>query len=138
MIADHFRNREIDLVAGPVTGGIILAFEVGRQLGKRAIYAEKEDGRKSFRRGAVITPGDRVLVVDDVMTAGGSINEVIAAVREHEGKVVGVAVLVDRTSSPPDFGAPLFSCLRTMAVTYSPDKCPLCAAGLPLTRPGGS
>ncbi|HEX9897501.1 MAG TPA: orotate phosphoribosyltransferase [Dehalococcoidales bacterium] len=138
MIAKHFRKYEIDLVAGPVTGGIILAFEVARQLGKRAIYAENEGNKKAFRRGAIVSPGDRILIVDDVMTAGGSINDVITAVNERQGKIVGVGVLVDRSDKTPDFGVPLFSCLRTTAIAYPPDKCPQCAAKIPLTKPGGS
>ena len=138
MIADRFRDVPIDLVAGPVTGGIILAFEVGRQLGKRAVYAENEGGKKAFRRGAVIRPGDRILIVDDVMTAGSSINDVIAAVNERKGILAGVGVLVDRSDKSPDFGAPLFSCLRTTAVTYTPDKCPLCTAKIPLVKLGSS
>jgi orotate phosphoribosyltransferase len=137
MIADHFRSYPIDLVAGPVTGGIILAFEVARQLKKRAIYAENEGDRKTFRRGAVINPGDRILIVDDVMTAGGSINDVIDAVNKRQGKIIGVGVLVDRSDKSPDFGVPLFSCLRTMAIAYSPDKCPQCATKIPLVKMGG-
>ena len=138
MIADHFHDRPIDMIAGPATGGMILAFEVGRILGRRAIYAEKEGDRKTFRRGAAIEAGDRVLVVDDVITAGGSVNEVIGLVRDRGGKVAGVGVLVDRTETPPDFGAPFYSCLKTAAVTYAPERCPLCAAGIPLVRPGGA
>ncbi len=137
MIADHFRSFPIDLVAGPTTGGIILAFEVARQLGKRAVYAESEGEHKVFRRGAVIQPGERILVVDDVMTAGGSVSDVIAAVREREAELVGVGVLVDRSDDTPDFGVPLFSCHRTTAVTYPANACPLCKAGVPLAKPGG-
>jgi orotate phosphoribosyltransferase len=138
MIAKHFRATPIDLVAGPVTGGIILAFEVARQLGTRAIYAENEDNKKTFRRGAIISPGDRILIVDDVMTAGGSITDVINAVNERQGKIVGIGILVDRSDKTPDFGVPFFSCLRTTAVAYPPEKCPQCAAGVPLTKMGGS
>jgi len=138
MIAQHFRSTPIDLVAGPVTGGIILAFEVARQLGKRAIYAENEGNKKTFRRGAIINPGDRILIVDDVMTAGGSITDVVNAINERQGNIVGVGVLVDRSDKTPDFGVPLFSCLRTTAIAYPPDKCPQCATKVPLTKPGGS
>ena len=137
MIADHFRSFPIDLVAGPTTGGIILAYEVARQLGKRAVYAESEGDHKVFRRGAVLQPGERILVVDDVMTAGGSVNDVIAAVKERRAELVGVGVLVDRSDKTPDFGVPLFSCHRTTAVTYPPAACPLCKAGVPLAKPGG-
>jgi orotate phosphoribosyltransferase len=138
MIADYFRATPVDLVAGPLTGGIILAFEVARQLGKRAIYAENEGGKKAFRRGAVVNPGDRILIVDDVMTAGGSITDVVNAVNERQGKVVGVGVLVDRSDRTPDFGVPLYSCLKTTAPTYPADKCPLCAAKVPLVKLGSS
>lgn len=138
MIAGRFRETPIDFVAGPVTGGVILAFEVARQLGKRAVYAENENGRKVFRRGAAVRPGDRILIVDDVMTAGSSIKDVISAVNDCRGELVGVGVLVDRSDQTPDLGVPFFSCLRTSAVTYKPESCPLCAAGLPLTKPGGS
>ena len=138
LIADHFRGQGIDLVAGPTTGGVILAFEVARQLSTRAIYAERAvtEGR-TFRRGQTINPRERVLVVDDVLTAGGSIRDVITAVTDLRGDVVGVGVLVERSEKSIDFGAPLFSCLRTIAETYSPEVCPLCAAQLPLVKPGG-
>ena len=141
MIADYFRSVPIDLVAGPTTGGIILAYEVARQLGKRAVYAEAataaEGGHKVFRRGADLQPGERILVVDDVMTAGGSVSDVIAAVKDRRAQLVGVGVLVDRSDKTPDFGVPLFSCHRTTAVTYAPATCPLCRAGVPLAKPGG-
>jgi len=138
MIADHFRDEGIQMVAGPTTGGVILASEVARQLGTRAIYAERAESEgRMFRRGQSISPGERVLVVDDVMTAGGSIRDVIDAVIALNGKVVGIGVLVDRARQPVDFGVPLYSCLRTVAETYAPENCPQCAAGEPLIKPGG-
>ncbi len=138
-IAKHYRKESLQLVAGPTTAGIILAFETARQMGIRAVYAEKAEGKTfTFKRGALIKPGDRILVVDDILTTGGSIREVIASVKERGGVIAGVAVLVDRTEKPVDFGAPFFACLRTEAVTYQPDKCPLCAAKIPLVKPGGS
>jgi len=138
MITDHFRNHDIELVAGPTTGGIILAHEVARQLGIRSIYAEKEGSERTFRRGFRIRPGERVLVVDDILTTGGSVREVIAAVEKQGGQVVGIGVLVDRSSQQMDFPAPVFSCLRSETVTYKPERCPLCAAGVPLVKPGSS
>jgi orotate phosphoribosyltransferase len=139
MIADHFRKQQIQLVAGPTTGGIILAFEVARQLGVRGIFAEKTgEKERAFRRGFTVNPGERVLVVDDILTSGGSIREVMAAVAGLGGKTIGVGVLVDRSEQKIDFGVPLFSCLRSATITYSPSDCPLCAAKVPLTRPGGS
>lgn len=138
MIADHFRYENVQVVAGPTTGGIILAFEVARQLGVRGIFAEKEDEERSFRRGFSVDPGERVLIVDDILTTGSSIHEVITAVNKLDGNIVGIGVLVDRSGQAPDFGFPLFSCHRAATVTYRPEECPLCAAGVPLVKPGSS
>ncbi len=137
LIANHFRDKEIQVVAGPTTGGIILAHETARQLGVRSIFAEKESsGERTFRRGFKLSPGERVLIVDDILTTGGSIHEVLAAVNKLGGKVVGIGVLVDRSEQEIDFGAPLFRCLRSETITYAPDNCPLCAAHIPLVKPG--
>jgi len=139
MIAGHFRKERIDLVAGPTTPGIILAYETARQLGMRGIFAEKAaGGGREFRRGFEIKPGERVLVVDDVLTTGGSVRDVIAAVRKLGGVVAGVGVMVDRTTSKVDFGVPIYACHRADEVTYPPDDCPLCAEGVPLVTPGSS
>ena len=139
MIASHFKMDKLQLVAGPTTAGIILAFETARQLGIRAVYAEKAEGKTfAFKRGALINPGDRILVVDDILTTGGSIKEVISSIQERQGVVVGVGVLVDRSGAGVDFGVPLFSCHRAITVAYSPDKCPQCKAGISLMKPGGS
>ena len=139
MIADHFREQGIQVVAGPTTGGIILAFEVARQLGVRGIFAEKEGTTgRTFRRGFSINLGERVLIVDDIFTTGGSIREVAAAVANQGGIIVGIGVLVDRSEQRIDFGVPLFSCHRAEIVTYTPENCPLCVARVPLIKPGGS
>jgi orotate phosphoribosyltransferase len=141
MIADHFRKQGIQVVAGPTTGGIILAYEVARQLGVRSIFAEKDEPGGSgrvFRRGFRIDPGERVLIVDDIFTKGGSIREVIEAVKRSGGNIVGIGVLVDRSPEKVDFGIPFFSCHHAEVVTYPPEKCPLCAKGIPLVKPGSS
>jgi len=138
LIADHFRKDKIQVVAGPTTGGIIIAYEVARQLSVRSIFAEKEGDVRVFRRGFAIAPGERVLLVDDILTTGGSVREMIAAVSKAGGKIVGIGVLVDRSEQKPDFGFPLFACHRAATVTYSPQNCPLCAAGVPLVKPGSS
>lgn len=137
-IARHFWKDGIQVVAGPTTGGIILAFEVGRQLGVRGIFAEREGQERAFRRGFTIGPGERVLIVDDVLTTGKSVREVMAAVSRLRGAIVGIGVLVDRSEQSPDFGVPLFSCHRAVTQTYPPEGCPLCAAGIPLVKPGSS
>lgn len=134
MIADHFRGKP-NLVAGPTTGGVILSYETARHLGLRSIIAERKDessDERTFKRGFEIGPGDNVLVVDDVLTTGGSIREVIAAVRERGAEVAGVGVLVDRTSGGVDFGVPFFACLPVTIDSYAPDECPICKTDQPL------
>jgi orotate phosphoribosyltransferase len=139
MIATHFQKQNIQVVAGPTTGGIILAFEVARQLGVRGIFAEKEGAtERAFRRGFSINPGERVLIVDDIITTGNSIRQVMTAVTKQGGIVIGIGVLVDRSEQKPEFGVPLFSCLRSITPTYTPQDCPLCAAHIPLVKPGSS
>jgi orotate phosphoribosyltransferase len=141
MIADHYRQAGATVVAGPTTPGIILSYETARQLGVRGIFAERDETGGSgrvFRRGFHIAPGEKVLVVDDILTTGGSVSQVIAAVKKLEGKVVGVGVLVLRAAREPDFGVPFYACLRTEVVTYLPSQCPLCAKGIPLVKPGSS
>ena len=134
LIADHFRESGVELVAGPTTGGVILSFEVGRQLGVRGIFAESVGGERRFQRGFVVKPGERVLVVDDVLTTGGSIRQVIDAVREAGGVPIGVAVLVDRTGGQVEFGLPFFACVEIVVPSYEPSECPLCREGVPLTE----
>jgi len=139
LIADHFREQRIQVVAGPTTGGIILAFEVARQLSIRGIFAEKEGtSERAFQRGFSIDPGERVLIVDDILTTGSSIREVMAAVAKQGGVVIGIGVLVDRSEQKVEFGVPLFSCHRSVTPTYPPQDCPLCAAQIPLVKPGSS
>jgi len=139
LITDHFRSEKIQVVAGPTTGGIILAFETARQLGVRGIFAEKETtGERSFRREFSIDSGERVLIVDDVLTTGSSIREVMAAVTKQGSIVVGIGVLVDRSEREVEFGVPFFSCHRSATLTYPPQDCPLCAAKIPLVKPGSS
>lgn len=136
LIAQHFQDQKVDVVAGPTTGGIILAFETARQLGVRSIFAEKEGKTRVFRRDFDLTPGERVLIVDDILTTGGSIKETVSAVDKLGGVILGIAVLVDRSTEKVDFGVPLFSCLHAPTTVYPPQECPLCAAHIPLIKPG--
>jgi orotate phosphoribosyltransferase len=134
MIAEWAGELRPGIVAGPTTGGIIISYEVARIFGLRGIFAERnEDGPgRSFQRGFEIGPGERVLVVDDVLTTGGSVREVIDAVKAAGGETAGVAVLVDRSGGATDFGVPFFACLALDLPVYEPDDCPLCRDGLPL------
>ncbi len=137
LFADHFADRGPTVVVGPTTGGIILSYETARRLCIRGVFAEKDGERRMLRRDFTISPGERVLIVDDILTTGKSVFETIEAVRAQKGDIIGIGVLVDRSDVPIDFGAELFSCLKAPTTAYAPDECPLCAAGAPLTRPGG-
>jgi orotate phosphoribosyltransferase len=142
----------IDLVAGPTTGGVILAFETARQLGVRSIFAEEvkaADGtsRREFRRGFRIEPGERVLLVDDILTTGGSLLAMIPAVESMGGEIIECAVLVDRSGGRPTLISPtsgrvysLRSLWQLDLPTYEPGPgtCPLCASGIPLDAPGST
>ena len=139
MIAERFRPENPELVAGPSTGGIILAFEVARQLGVDAVYVERgnPDGRV-LRRGFEISPDTRVLVVDDVVTTGGSLVETQACILNAGGVVVGIGVLADRTAGRVATDVPFYACLTVDFPSYPPDACPLCASGIPIAPPRGS
>jgi orotate phosphoribosyltransferase len=125
---------DVACVVSAAVGGIVLGYECGRQLGTRAIFVEKEAGEPKLRRGFVIDPGDRVLVVEDVVTTGLSIREVIDVVHAHGGQVVAVGVLVARAAV--DVGAPVYAVLDMPIASFEPDACPQCAAGDPITEPG--
>lgn len=132
MIAGWSRSLEPQLVAGPTTGGVIISYEVARILGANGIFAESADGGRAFKRGFRIADGERVLIVDDVLSTGGSLRDVIDAVRREGGEPAGVAVLVDRTAGSTDFGLPFFSCLSLEVPAFDSGDCPGCRDGTPL------
>lgn len=138
--ADRFRNENIDVVVGPTTGGILLAFETARQMGVAAAYAERaSDGRtgREIRRGTSFEPGARVLVVDDILTTGGSVRETLIALESHPVNVIAVGVLVDRSAGATNFGdVPLVAIASRKFDAWPVDSCPLCAAEVPLEKPG--
>ena len=103
-IAEHFKDANIDTVVGPVTGGIIIAHEVGKALGTRAIFTERVDGKMTFRRGFSLSEGERVLVVEDIVTTGGSVREVVDVVKSYGAIPVAIGLLVDRSGGKADFG----------------------------------
>lgn len=136
-IARRFRDAGVQVVAGPTTGGILVAYEVARQLGVESIYAEGSSTQRVFRRGFALEPGTPVLAVDDILTTGGSLLALIDAVERLGGKVVGAAVIIDRAETPVDLGIPFYACYEMRLPTYAPEDCSLCREGLPLVRPGG-
>ena len=124
------------VVVGPAMGGVLLAHEVARSLGARAMFAEKDEtGAMRLRRGFRLAPGERVFVVEDAVTTGGSALKAAAAVREAGGQVAAVGAVVDRSGGRASFDVPFTALLRVDVPAYAPDACPLCAAGVPLTRP---
>lgn len=134
--AEKFSGEKIDVVIGPVTGGILLAHETAKHFGTRAIFAERDNGAMTIKRGFEIKPGERVLVVEDIVTTGGSVMEVIEVVKQLGGVIAGVAILVDRSGGTVNFGAPAKSLLTLKIQNYSPEECPLCKKGLPLVKRG--
>lgn len=135
-IADAYRDKNIELVVGPAIGGVIMTYEVARQLGVRNIFAERENGVMTLRRGFSVEPGSRVLVVEDTITTGGSVKEVIALIKQKGGVVVGVGSVVDRSNGTVDFGVPLHAAVSMEVVSYDEADCPLCKQGLPIIKPG--
>ncbi|MCX7002086.1 MAG: orotate phosphoribosyltransferase [bacterium] len=135
-IAALFQDTPIDVVVGPAMGGVIIAHEVGRALQKRALFTERENGEMTLRRGFVLQPGERVLVVEDVVTTGGSAQEVARMLTEHGVRVAGVAAIVDRSNGRATFDVPFRALLTLEVATYAQGECPLCAQGMPLVKPG--
>ena len=137
MLADKLRAIECESVISPALGGVIVGHEVGRALGKRHIFAEKEEGKLVLRRGFQIAKGEKFIVVEDVVTRGGRVQETIDIVRAHGGIVSAVGVLVDRSgSATPDFGCAFINLVKLDVETFEPDQVPPELAAVPLTRPG--
>lgn len=137
MLADEFKDDNIELVIGPALGAVQMAYEVSRTLKVENFFAERENGVMTLRRGFAVKPGQRVLVVEDVVTTGGSVREVIDLVKQAGGVVAGVGVIVDRTGGKIDFGAPIKSLLSMDIKSYEAEECPLCKAGeIELVKPG--
>ena len=138
-MAEKFKDANIETVVGPVTGGIILAHETGKALGTRAIFTERVDGKMTFRRGFSLHEGERVLIVEDIVTTGGSIKEVIDVVKSYNAIPVAVSMLVDRSGGKADFGdVPATALLKMNVETYKPEECPLCKQGIPMTKRGST
>ncbi len=135
-VAECVRGLGAEAVLSPALGGVIIGHEVGRALGVRAIFAERQDGALTLRRGFSIRPGERVLVVEDVVTTGGSTRETIEVARAAGAEVIGAASIMDRSGGQASLGVP-FHALATLALpTYEPAVCPLCAGGSAAVKPG--
>lgn len=137
LIVDHFKSYEIDTVIAPAMGGMIVGYEVARQLNKRSIFTERENKVMTLRRGFTLNENEKVLVCEDVVTTGGSVIEVIDIVKSFGAKVVGVGSIVDRSNGKVDFGYEFFPSLRLDAVSFTSEECQICKEGkLELVKPG--
>jgi orotate phosphoribosyltransferase len=136
-LADKLRDIECDAVISPALGGIVVGQEVGRALGKRHIFAEKEAGGLVLRRGFQIWPNERFIVAEDVVTRGGRVQETVDIVHAHGGKVAGIGVIVDRSGGErPDYGCPFVSLVAMNVETFPADRVPTDLAGIPAVKPG--
>jgi orotate phosphoribosyltransferase len=135
-LADKARLLCAVTVIAPALGGLVIGQEVARQLGVRFIFSEKEEGKLVLRRGFKIAPGEKILVVEDVVTKGGRVQETIDIVRAHGGNVVGVAAIVDRSNGAVNFGVPFVSLISLQVEIFKPDKLPPDLAAIPAVKPG--
>jgi len=135
-IAEQYRGEGIQLVASPAIGGIVIGHEVARALGVRFIWTEREAGQMTLRRGFTVSPGEKTLVVEDVITTGGSTRECIAALTERGADVIGAASIIDRSNGAADVGVPRISLATLDVPSYQNDECPLCQNGSEAIKPG--
>jgi orotate phosphoribosyltransferase len=135
-IADHFRSQGPELVVGPAIGGIIVAYEVARSLGVPGIFTEREQGELKLRRMFSIEPGTKVLVVEDVITTGGTSQEVVDLLEKLGAEVIGVGSIVDRSNGLATLSVPFHALLQIGMNNYDPEQCPLCRQGVPIDKPG--
>ncbi|MBM3161820.1 MAG: orotate phosphoribosyltransferase [Chlorobi bacterium] len=135
-IAGHFRDSGVETVISPAIGGIVVGTEVGRQLGVKTIFAERKEGNMVIRRGFSLQKGERVIVVEDVITTGGSVAEVIELVDAAGATLVGVGSVVDRSNGKVRLAENQYSVLAMEVISYDPEACPLCKAGIPIEAPG--
>ncbi len=135
-IAEKFSADKIDVVVGPALGGVTIAYEVARAIGVRGLFTERQDGAMVLRRGFSIKPGEKVLVVEDVITTGGSTKEVISVVKASGGIVAGVGSVIDRSSGGANFGVKFEPLAKLKIETFEEGSCPLCKKNIPVTKPG--
>ncbi|MCL2388388.1 MAG: orotate phosphoribosyltransferase [Defluviitaleaceae bacterium] len=136
MVAEKFANEEVDTVLAPAIGGIVWGHELARALRAKSIFAEREDGKMTLRRGFEMNKNTRVVIAEDVLTTGGTIMEVMEIAKAHGATIVGVGVVVDRSNGKKEVGARVEAALSTEIISYTPEECPLCKQGEPIVKPG--
>jgi len=135
-IAAHFQDRQIETVASPAIGGLVIGYEVARQLGARFIWTERDSGTMTLRRGFTVRPGERMLVVEDVITTGGSTRDTLAALTAAGADVVAAASIIDRSGGKADVGVPRLSLATLKVAAVSSEECEACRRGEPVVKPG--
>ena len=135
-MASLFKDDNVEVVVGPTTGGVIIAYEVAKSLKVRSIFAEPGDEGRIFKRGFSIRKGERALIVDDILTTGGSAREVVQLVEKYQGSIQGIGLLLDRSGGKVKFDYPLRVLATTQVTNYRPEECPMCIKGEPLVKPG--
>lgn len=134
VVAEKLKDTPIDIVVGPAMGGIIVAYELGRQLGVPAIFTEREEGKMTLRRGFEVHQGQRVLITEDVITTGKSSMETIESLQQYGVEIVGIACIVNRSTG--DIKYPIFDAIKLDIESWEPESCPLCKQGIPYVKPG--
>lgn len=136
-LAKLFQDEAIDVVVGPALGGVIIAHEVARALNVRCLFTERKDGKMQLRRGFSIKPNERVLIIEDVVTTGGSVREVIDVLNAMQAKIIGIGSIFNRSGKTKLFGDIPYRALETIEIeSYLPEECPLCKQGIPAVKPG--
>ncbi len=136
-MAEPYLDKGVETVIGPAMGGVILSYETARFIGSRAIFTEPSEGKMVLRRGFRIKQGEKMLVVEDAVSTGGSVRKVIDIIKAHDAETVGVAIMIDRTAGKIDLGVPVTALLSMNIESYPAEDCPLCHEGIPLQKPKG-
>ncbi|PID28911.1 MAG: orotate phosphoribosyltransferase [Candidatus Cloacimonadota bacterium] len=137
-LAEKLKNIEADVIVGPAMGGIVLAFEVAKNLNKKFVFTQRKDGKMTIRSGFALQPGQKAIIIEDIVTTGGSVFEVIECLKEHQVEVSAIGVIVDRSGGKVDFGAKTEALLTADIQSWEADECPLCKENVPFNTPGSS
>jgi len=135
-LAAKFAGKNVTAIVAPALGGVLVSYEVARALKCKSLFTERDDGKMVLRRGFTLDKSDNVIIVEDVITTGGSTKEVIEVVKAAGANIIGIGSIIDRSSQAVDFGVPYQSLLKIEVKTYKPEKCPFCKKGLPVVKPG--
>jgi len=135
-LVNKFSNIDFDVVISPAMGGIVLGYEVAKISAKKFIFTQRENNKMTIRNGFELHPDEKVLIIEDVMTTGRSVFEVIDCIKEKGARIIGIGLIVDRSGGKVDFGFPTKSLLTLNIKTYQPEECPLCKKNIPITKPG--